>query len=63
MTAVRVEALLPEHAEQELGVYRSGIDEGNAAFETKVPDRAAFGQSGTARIAIRIPLSFRSGAL
>ncbi|MET9839487.1 MULTISPECIES: GNAT family N-acetyltransferase [Streptomyces] len=42
MTGVRIEALLPEHAEQVLGIYQSGIDEGNATFETKAPEWAAF---------------------
>lgn len=42
MTAVRIEELLPEHAEQVLGIYQAGIDEGNATFETKAPDWAAF---------------------
>ncbi|MFE5523736.1 GNAT family N-acetyltransferase [Streptomyces virginiae] len=45
MTAVRIEALLPGHAEQVLGMYRSGIDEGNATFETKAPEWAAFDQA------------------
>ncbi|KOU34418.1 phosphinothricin acetyltransferase [Streptomyces sp. WM6373] len=34
--------MLPEHAEQVLGIYQSGIDEGNATFETKAPEWAAF---------------------
>ncbi|MFI8392993.1 GNAT family N-acetyltransferase [Streptomyces sp. NPDC085540] len=34
--------MLPERAEQVLGIYRSGIDEGNAIFETQAPDWAAF---------------------
>ncbi|MFE5808482.1 GNAT family N-acetyltransferase [Streptomyces sp. NPDC056491] len=42
VTGVRIEALLPEHAEQVLGIYQSGIDEGNATFETKAPEWAAF---------------------
>ncbi|WP_030294899.1 GNAT family N-acetyltransferase [Streptomyces katrae] len=42
MTAVRIEALRPEHAEQVLGIYQAGIDEGNATFETQAPDWAAF---------------------
>ncbi|MEU9256134.1 N-acetyltransferase family protein [Streptomyces sp. NPDC048270] len=42
MTAVRIEALLPEHAEQVLGIYQSGIDEGHATFETRAPEWAAF---------------------
>ncbi|MFJ3635994.1 GNAT family N-acetyltransferase [Streptomyces sp. NPDC090112] len=42
MTAVRIEALLPDHAEQVLGIYQAGIDEGNATFEERAPDWAAF---------------------
>ncbi|MFC9585903.1 GNAT family N-acetyltransferase [Streptomyces yangpuensis] len=42
MSAVRIETLLPEHAEQVLGIYQSGIDEGDATFETQAPDWAAF---------------------
>ncbi|MFE1322101.1 GNAT family N-acetyltransferase [Kitasatospora phosalacinea] len=29
--------MLPEHAEQVLAIYRAGIEEGNATFETEVP--------------------------
>ncbi|EFL18788.1 GNAT family N-acetyltransferase [Streptomyces sp. C] len=42
MTGVRVEALLPAHAEQVLGIYQAGIDEGNATFESEAPDWASF---------------------
>ncbi|MFB6583387.1 GNAT family N-acetyltransferase [Streptomyces sp. NPDC056402] len=42
MTAVRIEALLPEHAEQVLGIYQAGIDEGDATFETRAPSWEAF---------------------
>ncbi|MFF0273100.1 GNAT family N-acetyltransferase [Streptomyces sp. NPDC094447] len=42
MTAVRIEPLLPGHAEQVLAIYRAGIDEGDATFETRAPDWAAF---------------------
>ncbi|MGW0748628.1 N-acetyltransferase family protein [Streptomyces sp. NPDC002587] len=42
MTGVRIEALLPEHAGQVLGIYRAGIDEGNATFETQAPEWAVF---------------------
>lgn len=42
VTGVRIEELLPEHAEQVLHIYQSGIDEGNATFETQAPDWAAF---------------------
>ncbi|MGT2526441.1 hypothetical protein ACU4GG_03935 [Streptomyces nojiriensis] len=39
---MRIEGLLPEHAEQVLGICQAGIDEGNAAFETSAPEWAAF---------------------
>ncbi|MFE2146795.1 GNAT family N-acetyltransferase [Streptomyces sp. NPDC059456] len=42
MTGVRIEALLPGHAEQVLGIYQAGIDEGNATFETQAPDWGVF---------------------
>ncbi|MBO1414496.1 GNAT family N-acetyltransferase [Streptomyces sp. FH025] len=32
----------PEHAEQVLAIYRSGIEEGNATFETAAPTWEAF---------------------
>lgn len=34
---VRVAPLRPEHAEQVLAIYRLGIDEGDATFETTAP--------------------------
>ncbi|MGW4695751.1 N-acetyltransferase family protein [Kitasatospora cineracea] len=34
--------MLPEHAEQVLAIYRAGIEEGNATFETAAPSWAAF---------------------
>ena len=34
--------MLPEHAEQVLEIYRQGIDEGQATFETAAPTWAAF---------------------
>ncbi|WP_051055706.1 MULTISPECIES: GNAT family N-acetyltransferase [Kitasatospora] len=34
--------MLPEHAEQVLAIYRAGIEEGNATFETEAPEWAAF---------------------
>ncbi len=34
--------MLPEHAEQVLGIYQAGIDEGNATFETLAPGWEAF---------------------
>ncbi|MFD7628702.1 GNAT family N-acetyltransferase [Streptomyces sp. NPDC059851] len=42
MTGVRIGVLLPEHAEQVLGIYQAGIDEGNATFETQAPGWTAF---------------------
>ncbi|AZM92265.1 GNAT family N-acetyltransferase [Streptomyces sp. W1SF4] len=39
---MRIDAMLPEHAEQVLGIYQAGIDEGNATFETQAPEWAAF---------------------
>ncbi|MEU8921189.1 N-acetyltransferase family protein [Kitasatospora sp. NPDC048545] len=40
--ALRVAAMVPEHADQILAIYRHGIDEGNATFETTAPTWAAF---------------------
>ncbi len=34
--------MLPEHAEQVLAIYRAGIEEGNATFETAAPSWTAF---------------------
>ncbi|MEV0192853.1 N-acetyltransferase family protein [Kitasatospora purpeofusca] len=34
--------MLPEHAAQVLVIYRAGIEEGNATFETEVPAWEAF---------------------
>ncbi|MFK0258586.1 GNAT family N-acetyltransferase [Streptomyces sp. NPDC090445] len=42
MSQVRIEALLPEHADQVLAIYQAGIDEGNATFETRAPEWTAF---------------------
>ncbi|MFB7170603.1 GNAT family N-acetyltransferase [Streptomyces sp. NPDC056254] len=42
MSRVRIEALLPEHADQVLAIYQAGIDEGNATFETRAPEWTAF---------------------
>jgi L-amino acid N-acyltransferase YncA len=39
---VRIAPLTDTHAEQVLDIYRLGIDEGNATFETEPPDWAAF---------------------
>ncbi len=41
-TAMRIAAMLPEHAEQVLAIYQAGIDEGQATFETTAPDWAQF---------------------
>ncbi|MEU8518885.1 N-acetyltransferase family protein [Streptomyces sp. NBC_01216] len=41
-SGVRIEALAPEHAAQVLGIYQAGIDGGDATFETRAPDWAAF---------------------
>ncbi|MFE7187560.1 GNAT family N-acetyltransferase [Streptomyces erythrochromogenes] len=41
-TGVRVAAMRPGHAEQVLAIYRLGIDEGNATFETTAPTWEAF---------------------
>ncbi|WP_306325488.1 GNAT family N-acetyltransferase [Streptomyces venezuelae] len=39
---MRIAPLRPEHAEQVLAIYQSGIDEGNATFETSAPTWEAF---------------------
>ncbi|MGV9555691.1 N-acetyltransferase family protein [Streptomyces sp. NPDC003401] len=39
---VRIAPLRAEHAEQVLAIYRLGIDEGNATFETAAPTWKAF---------------------
>ncbi len=36
-TGVRIEPMLPEHAEQVLEIYQVGLDTGNASFETAAP--------------------------
>ncbi|MFF4169482.1 GNAT family N-acetyltransferase [Streptomyces sp. NPDC001744] len=41
-TGVRIAPLRPEHAEQVLAIYRLGINEGNATFETTAPTWQAF---------------------
>ncbi|MEU7555570.1 N-acetyltransferase family protein [Streptomyces sp. NPDC044571] len=41
---MRIEALLPERAEQVLAIYQAGIDEGNATFETRAPAWEVFDQ-------------------
>ncbi|MET9835692.1 N-acetyltransferase family protein [Streptomyces lavendulocolor] len=37
-----IRPLVPEHAEQVLAIYQSGIDEGNATFETVAPAWESF---------------------
>jgi phosphinothricin acetyltransferase len=37
-----VAPMAPEHAGEVLAIYRAGIDEGDATFETTAPDWAAF---------------------
>ncbi|HEX9035301.1 MAG TPA: GNAT family N-acetyltransferase, partial [Streptosporangiaceae bacterium] len=39
---VRIEPMTAEHASQILAIYQTGIDEGNATFETQAPDWAEF---------------------
>jgi phosphinothricin acetyltransferase len=39
---VRVAAMTPDHAAEVLAIYQTGIDEGNATFETSAPDWAGF---------------------
>ncbi|MER5930990.1 N-acetyltransferase family protein [Streptomyces sp. NPDC002054] len=41
-TGVRIELMRPAHAEQVLAIYRLGMDEGNATFETTAPTWEAF---------------------
>ncbi|GGT17661.1 GNAT family N-acetyltransferase [Streptomyces purpureus] len=41
-TGPRIGPLLPEHADQVLAIYQAGIDEGDATFETRAPEWAAF---------------------
>jgi phosphinothricin acetyltransferase len=45
---VRIEPMTEAHAAAVLAIYQAGIEEGNATFETSVPDWAAF-------IAARLP--------
>jgi L-amino acid N-acyltransferase YncA len=39
---VHVEPITDSHADAVLSIYQSGIDEGNATFETRVPTWEAF---------------------
>ncbi|MFJ6718654.1 GNAT family N-acetyltransferase [Streptomyces sp. NPDC091259] len=41
-TGFRIAPMRPEHAEQTLAIYRLGIEEGNATFETTAPTWQAF---------------------
>ncbi|MGW1138459.1 N-acetyltransferase family protein [Streptomyces zhihengii] len=41
-TGIRIAPLRPEHAQQVLAIYRLGIDEGNATFETTAPTWETF---------------------
>ena len=40
--AVRIEPMTSDHADAVLAIYQAGIDEGDATFETRAPDWAAF---------------------
>ncbi|MGO9083297.1 MAG: N-acetyltransferase family protein [Streptosporangiaceae bacterium] len=40
--AVTIEPMTDAHAAAVLAIYQAGIDEGNATFETRAPDRAQF---------------------
>jgi L-amino acid N-acyltransferase YncA len=42
LTAVLIEPMTDGHADAVLGIYQSGIDEGNATFETQIPAWQAF---------------------
>jgi L-amino acid N-acyltransferase YncA len=42
LTAVLIEPMSDDHADAVLGIYQSGIDEGNATFETQLPAWEAF---------------------
>src|SRR5215469_15594818 len=44
---VRIEPMTDQHADQVIAIYRAGIDEGNATFETSVP---AWPQFAAARL-------------
>lgn len=39
---MRIEPMRPAHADEVLAIYQAGIDEGNATFETTVPDWDTF---------------------
>jgi L-amino acid N-acyltransferase YncA len=42
LSSVLIEPMIDSHAEAVLGIYQSGIAEGNATFETQVPAWEAF---------------------
>jgi L-amino acid N-acyltransferase YncA len=42
LSAVLIEPMTDGHADAVLGIYQSGIDEGNATFETQVPGWETF---------------------
>jgi L-amino acid N-acyltransferase YncA len=42
VSAVLIEPMTDGHADAVLGIYQSGIDEGNATFETEIPAWQAF---------------------
>lgn len=42
MSALLIEPMTDSHADAVLAIYRSGIEEGNATFETHVPPWVAF---------------------
>jgi phosphinothricin acetyltransferase len=39
---MRIEPMADAHADAVLAIYQAGIEEGNATFDTRVPDWAAF---------------------
>lgn len=45
MTDFRVAPMTDDHADAVLAIYRAGIEEGDATFETTVPDWPAFSSS------------------
>jgi L-amino acid N-acyltransferase YncA len=42
LSAVLIEPMIDGHADAVLAIYQSGMDEGNATFETQLPAWAAF---------------------
>ncbi len=45
LTALTVTPMTDDHADAVLAIYRAGIEEGNATFETAVPDWSGFSGS------------------